>query len=185
MKNVVLALLAVAGVCLITLICLVGYVVGTLNTETGLKNQVYAQIKVNQTNYDTMWKIISQKAEISDKYKQTFAEIYPELISGRYKTGGSLLKFITESNPNFDTSLLNQLSNAVEQYRVGFKLAQDKLIDLNLQHTNLIQKFPSGFVCTTFGRSEIPESDVVIVTSGKTKEVFEKGQDDDAKVFSK
>ncbi len=183
MKTAALAVLAFSGVCLITLICIAGYVIGTLNTETGLKNQCLAQIKVNQTNYDTMWKVISQKAQVSDKYKDTFKEIYPDLISGRYKTGGSLAKFVQESNPNFDTSLLNQVSNAIEQYRVSFKLAQDKLIDLHLQHKNLVEKFPSGFICSAFGRTTLPDPSVI--TSSQTEEVFEKGKDDDVNVFKK
>ena len=90
----------------------------TSNREISLRSDAEAQVRSITLNYDNMWKIIKQKAQVSDEYKNAFDTIYTKIISSRYdKDNGLLLKFVTESNPNFDVSLYRDLSNAIEGQR--------------------------------------------------------------------
>jgi len=144
------------------------------NSEIALRNQIGAQQKSNEAVFDNTWKIIKQQSGVADSYKDAFKEIYPALMEGRYgnERGGALLSFIQESNPTFDTSLYQKLSNSVEAQRTIFTREQQKLIDLAREHENMIKQFPSGVFLAR--RSHI---DIVVVTSVKTEEVFRTKQE--------
>lgn len=130
--------------------------------------------------YDNMWKIISQKAQVSEKYKDAFKDIYPQLIEGRYgnEKGGSLMKFIVESNPSFDISLYKELSQSIEAERNRFTNEQQMLIDIKREEDNLLQKPISGFFL-----SDKKSYEIKIITSTKTEKVFDTGKEDNVSVF--
>ena len=92
------------------------------STEVELRKQAEAQRGKVEGTYDVMWKTITQQASVSEQYKDAFKEIYPELIEGRYSQGdGSLMKWIQESNPTFDTSLYKKLMQTIEVQRLSFE----------------------------------------------------------------
>ena len=67
-----------------------------------------------------MRKVLKQKAQVTDEYKSAFESIYPKLIEGRYSKGdGSLMKWIKESNPNFDVSLYQSANGWREFKRIA------------------------------------------------------------------
>lgn len=144
------------------------------NSEVRLRNAVVAQQKANETSFDTCWKIIQQQAQVADQYKNGFKEIYVALMEGRhYEKGGTLFKFITEANPNFDVRLYENISNSIEGQRIVFKRDQQKLIDLKREHDNMLTTIPSAW----FVGSRSPV-DIKIVTSTKTTEAFDSGRED-------
>ena len=65
------------------------------NKEISLREQAEAQRGKVEGVHDAMWKIISQKAQISDQYREGFDSIYTHIIEGRYSKGdGTLMKWI-------------------------------------------------------------------------------------------
>jgi hypothetical protein len=172
---------------IIGLVTLIGAVVFFMNIsvdnqEITLREKANAQTSVCKAYYDKMWKILKQKAGVTDQYKDAFAEIYPKLIEGRYSQGdGSLMKWIQESNPNFDNSLYKDLMNSIEIEREGFFNEQKKLIDIKNEHSLLLKRVPSKW----FIDSGITELEIIIITSTKTEKVFETGKDDDIELFDK
>lgn len=150
------------------------------NQDKVLRNSIKAKESSREAVFDETWKTIKQVAQISDKYSKDFKEIYPQLMEGRYgnEKGGSLMKFITESNPNFDTSLYVKLSNVVEAKRAEFTTAQKQIIDLKREHDNLLDTFPGSFLISNREKVEIK-----VITSGHTKEVMESGEDNQVDLF--
>lgn len=150
------------------------------NQEIQLASQVKAQQKNNQVVFDTTWKIISQTAQVSENYKDSFANIYPDIMNGRYGNarGGALMSWVTESNPNFDISLYQKLIIAIEAQRTNFANEQKKLIDLDREHQVLCTTFPGSLFLGS--RADLK---INIVTSAKTEEAFKTGQDNDTKLF--
>lgn len=145
------------------------------NTEIRLRNKIEASQKVNETVFDTTWKIISQQAQVADKYKESFKDIFVGIMDARYSKGdGSLMKWITETNPQFDPSLYTKLANSIEVQRTTFQNEQAKLLDLKREHDDLIGTFPGSVFL--MNRSRIT---VQIVTSTKTDKAFSSGKDDD------
>ena len=69
------------------------------NQEVRLRNLAEAQRGKVESNFDAMWKIISQQAQVTSEYKDAFKEIYPELIAGRYSNGnGQFMQWIKENS---------------------------------------------------------------------------------------
>ena len=149
--------------------------------EIGLRNAVKAHQKSNEVSFDNTWKIIQQQAEVTDKYKDSFKEIYVELMQGRhYEAGGNFMKWIKEANPNFDSSLFKNLINSVAAERKTFERNQNKLIALKQEHDNVRTTAPGRFFV-----GWRPEIEIAIVTSTRTEKTFQTGKDDDTNVFQK
>lgn len=148
--------------------------------EVSLRASFEAQQKVCETFHDQMWKVISQKAQVSEKAKDAFREIYTPLIEGRYgnEKGGSLMRFIQENNPQFDFSLYKDIQTAIEAKRAEFTREQGKLLDIKREH-DIVRRSP---VSSLFVGS-VPELEAKIVTSTRTTEAFDSGVDNDVKVF--
>jgi hypothetical protein len=166
--------LAVVGVVAGLFVIGVIYWMSCVRNEVQLRNQISAQQDVNKASHDTMWKILKDKAGVTNEYKTAFADIYPKLMTGRYADRQKLLmQFVKESNPKFDTSLYKDLMVSIEAERKTFLREQKKLRDLKLAHDTLLDQPPSSWFLS--GRTHV---EVVIVTSTATEEVFETGKDD-------
>lgn len=149
--------------------------------EIGLRNQIKAQEKTNEISYDTTWKIISQKCQIKDDYKESFRSIYVDLMKERhYEAGGQFMKWIKEANPKFDVSLFKDLMNTISGERKTFERNQAKLVDLQRQHNDVLTKAPERFFVG--GR---PPIEIRVVTSTKTDEAFKSGKEDDVDLSPK
>ena len=149
------------------------------NKEIYLRKEADAQRKKIESTHDKMWKVIKQKAEVSDKYRETFERVYPEIIAGRYSDGSSAMMWIQEANPNFDTSLYNDLMQAIEIQRTHLHNAQTRMLDVIRERASLIESYPSRWFITN--KSEI---EYEVISSTKTHNVVETRVDDDVDVFN-
>ena len=148
------------------------------NQEKRLHVQIDAQIDKIEGVHDKMWKVITQKAEVSADYRTSFDSIYVGIMEGRYSEGGSFMKWITESNPEFDTSLYKDLMQSIELLRTEFQKSQERVIDLIRERKTLIEVYPSCWFVQD--KSEI---DYTIISSTRSKMVMETGIDDNVKLF--
>lgn len=175
-----LIILSGLGIVLVAVFTIVMMYFSATNREIDLSTQISAQKTVLGNYYDKMWKILKQKAGVTEQYRGAFKDIYTGLIAGRYSGGkndGSLLKMIHESNPTFDASLYKDLMNSIEIERTGFYNEQNRLIDLGREHDNLLRKAPSRWFISA---QHIP---IKIITSAKTEEIMQSGQDNDITLF--
>jgi len=151
------------------------------NSEVRLRNQIAAQQQNNEAVFDNTWKIIQQQAGVATEHRDSFREIYGELMTGRYDNNhGQMMSWIQEHNPQFDSSLFRQLMTSIEAQRTAFTREQTKLIDLKREHDNLRQTIPSSFFVGS--RDEV---DITVVTSSRTDQTFETGQDNNVDLFNK
>lgn len=134
-----------------------------------------------QVDYDAMWKIIQQQAGVVDKYEEAFKEIYSDLINGRYSDGdgrGQLMSWIHEHNPNFDPGLFSKLMNTIESLRIDFATRQKELIAIQEEYNKSLVTFPgSHFI------GDREKMKVTIITSSKTKEIYDTGEENDIDIF--
>lgn len=171
--------LVTAGILLFAVLVIGIMSVNFNNTEVGLRNQAEAQRGKIEATYDQMWKIIQQKAQVTDEYKDAFKEIYPALIEGRYSNGdGSLMKWITESNPSFDVSLYKDLMKSIEIERTGFTNTQSRMLDIIREHQTLLEKIPSKWFISN--KSPI---EYTVVSSTKSKDTMKSGLEDEIGIF--
>jgi hypothetical protein len=181
-------LLITLGVVALFAIITVFWAIGVSNSEIRIHQTGDAQQKVCAAFFDKMWKIIKQDAQVADKYKDAFAKIYPDLIAGRYsKNDGSLMKWITESNPNFDTKLYDKLMAAIDGERNGFFVEQEKLVDIDRQHKTMRQTFPNSMIIGSRhnigyeadANGKVIKEGITIITSDVTENAYKSGKEND------
>ena len=175
-----LTLIGLGALALVALIC-IGMYISYNNQEVRLRKEAEAQKGKVETVHDTMWKVIQQKAGVTEEYRDTFEKVFPEIIAGRYSQGdGSTMKWIQESNPEFDTALYKDLMQAIEVQRMYFNQAQTRMLDIIRQRDTLLETIPATFFISN--KSKI---DYTIVSSTRTKGTMVTGVDDDVDLFKK
>lgn len=150
------------------------------NKQIEIFNVIESQHDVCKMTYESMIKIIKSKAKVTDKGYGDFKEIMGYVFEQRYQNdnGGQLMRFITESNPNFDMSLYKDLMTTIEHKRSVFLDEQKVLIDMNNTYKNLLQKIPSKWFV-----DQSKTVDITLVSSIKTEAVYETGMENDIDIF--
>jgi len=173
------------GVVAVIVLAIVFWAVGLSNTY----NKKFVSGKAFQQNseivFDNTWKKIQQQAGVTTEYKEGFKEIYVELMDARYKNDAgagqqTLMKWVTEANPEFDASLYKTLMNTIEGSRNEFTMEQKKLIDIDRELKSMKVTFPNSLVLSNKADLEIK-----LVTSAKTEHAFSTGEENDVELFSK
>lgn len=149
------------------------------NKYVTLTNLYSAQVEVDKAIFDETWKVIQTQAEVSDQYATKFKENYQAIMSSR-NYGGELMKWVTESNPNFSPELYSKLMNTIESLRARFTTNQQHLIAIHKEIKDLTMLWPSSMFV---GGKTVP--DLVVITSEKTDTIFRSGQENDVKLYSK
>lgn len=182
MKKGTIIGLSVAILAVVFGIIVFGMSMSYSNQEIDLRATTLAQQEKCKAYFDKMWKILKEKAGVADQYKEAFKEIYPALMEGRYSKGdGSLMKWITESNPQFDASLYKEVMQSIEIERTGYFNEQARLIDMQREHSVLLKKAPSRW----FLNDTLKPVAIIIVTSKNTKDAYVTGEENDVDLFDK
>lgn len=177
-KNIIISAITVVVIGLGVL--LAGTYFSVNNEEKQLRNLAEAQRGKIETQYDAMWKIIQQKAKVTDEYKESFKDIFVGIIDGRYSQGdGSLMKWIQESNPNFDSTMYKDLMATIDIKRTEFMNTQNRMLDIIREHKNLCMIAPKCWFVNN--DSEI---EYTIVSSTKSKATMQTGIEDDVELFN-
>ena len=177
-KNIIISAITVVVIGLGVL--LAGTYFSVNNEEKQLRNLAEAQHGKIETQYDAMWKIIQQKAKVTDKYKESFKDIFVCIIDGRYSQGdGSLMKWIQESNPNFDSTMYKDLMATIDIKRTEFMNTQNRMLDIIREHKNLCMIAPKCWFV-----SNDSEIEYTIVSSTKSKATMQTGIEDDVELFN-
>jgi hypothetical protein len=179
--------------------------IGKNDREIELREQLTAQDEVCQANFDKMFKVIAQTAQVPSEYmsqsKDAFKEIYRPLIEGRYQNKDGeqqqvLMKWVQESNPAFDMGsaapLYAKIQTVVEAQRNEFFNQQKKLIDIHRQHTVFCSTFLNAnlffmkdrIIPKCVGeREEGGEYCIQIIKSANTDNTYKTGQENDISLF--
>jgi len=167
--------MAIIGIVVLVVgVGLFGYNVSVDNRAVMLGNKFDKQLGLVEGFHDTMWKTIKQQANVTDKAKDAFKEIYTPLIEGRYSQGdGTLMKWVKEHNPEFGTEMYQKLMVSIESLRKQFFHVQSQVLATIQEHDNLRERFPSKVFCN----AEPLEYEVI--SSTRSKQVMKDGKDDD------
>ena len=149
------------------------------NREIALRKEAEAQQGKIESVYDTMWKTLKQEAGVTDQYRKTFEEIYPKLIAGRYSQDGKeLMKFIQESNPEFDTRLYDKLMQSIEAQRAYFASSQQRMLDIIRERETLLEQMPSCWFISNKSKIEYE-----VISSTASKDTMVSRREDDVELF--
>jgi len=166
------------GVLIVLAGSLVVWGIGVSNSERTLRNKIEAQQEMTEAYYTKLWEVLKTKAGVADEYAEQFKEIQLGIMEGRYSTGGEMMKWITEANPEFDASLYKDVMNSIEGERNGFFVEQVKLRDMNKQHDDMLVTFPKKVILKD---REVIE--VIILKNVATQEAYKTGTDSSPELF--
>lgn len=154
------------------------------NREVDLRTTFEMQMKNRTALFDKMWKIISQKAQITKAYDSSFMNIVKAAMEPRKDGAGIMMKWVQESNPTLQAGtvqeLYKDLSRTIEAERNGFFDREEMLASIQQQHSKFLRSFPNNFYNVFMGRKELEYKPI---TSDRTDKVIETGKDNDTKVF--
>ena len=174
-KNVLIGVV-IAG---IAILLLAGTYFRYDSRELSLKAEASKQLGVIELTHDKMFKILQQKAGVTKEYRASFDSIYTHIIAGRYQNDqGALMKWIKESNPEFDSSLYRDLMASIESERTEFLKAQTRILDISREHEVLIKTIPGRWFLG--GREPIEYEPI---SSTYSKEVMKTKVDDKTDLF--
>lgn len=172
----------ISGVCVVVLFVIIIFTqyISITNQEVRLRNQFDAEQQKIEMVYDNMWKTIQQTAEVSDKYQESFKDIYVQIMDKRYdKNDGTLMNWIKEANPNFDIRLYDKLATTIEVERHRFLNAQTKAVDIQRIHNNMLDVIPSKWFL-----GSCPRLEYEVISSSRSKNVMNTRLDDDVSIFN-
>lgn len=145
------------------------------NEEIGIRNTITQKQRDNMNEFDNMWKVISQNSQVAKADRDSLMKLFNGYAEAR-KTGGDnqIMTWVKESVPNVDSSTFKTLMNTITAARNSWTMRQKEILQLKVQHDNLLMKWPGSWILS--GRQPI---EVTIVTSDKTEKAFESGSDND------
>jgi hypothetical protein len=174
--NKKIVVLSVVGLIAFIGLMLLFMSIGYSNSEIRLRNTINAKMQDNQSEFDNMWKKISQIAQVTKKERESLSQLFNDYAKARTGNGngGELMKWVQESIPNVSPQTYLNLQNIIVASRDSWTFRQKELIDLKREHDNLRLLFPSSLFV-----GKRPEILITIITSTKTKETFKTGEDND------
>jgi hypothetical protein len=176
-KTKIAKILVLSGFIALALTILIAYVTLS-NKEIRLNNSAVAQEQVCKLDFDNMFKTIKQEANVADEAKESFKEIYFGITDKTYANDKNLvMKWVTVANPQFDMKLFDRLMTIIESKRNDNQYQQTKLADIQREWKDLTGTFPGSIFLSK------RTLNITFVTSGKTKEVYRTGEDNDLELF--
>ena len=150
------------------------------NTEATLRNAFNAQQKSNESSFDKTWKIISQEAGVAEQERDTFKSAYTSIMTASKGVAGNgqLASFFTQAKIDVSPQLFEKLMTSIESQRESFHRDQQHLLKIKQQHDDILTTMPSSLFLS--GKQPL---EAKLVTSAKTSQAFESGQDNDTKLF--
>ena len=157
--------------------------IGYRNRAAELKQQFVAVEQGNKVDYDAMWKIISQTAQVPSQYSSDFQKAYSAIIasgSGTDKNAVSNLFAVATGMkvPQLDSSLYRKVQDVIESERTKFANAQKQAADIAREYNTLVDTFPGSFFIGDHTHLEVK-----LVTSDRTEKAFETGKDNETNLF--
>jgi hypothetical protein len=159
--------------------------VGYRNQEVSLRSQFNAVQNANKVDYDAMWKIIQEVAEVPTQYSDDFKNAYSSILASGSGTSQNTIRglFATATGmraPQLDSSLYRKVQDTIEAERTKFANAQISLLDIKRQHDQLRLSWPASIFI-----GGVTPLEAKLVTSTRTEQSFETGRDDNVGVYKK
>lgn len=174
----------IGAVLLISILCFtyISMSISYKNEEATLRVEIKKQTQTCTIVFDDMWKIIKKKAQVPEHYKDDFKDLILSDNTTTYGDNGlqigGFMNMIQKTNPKFDNDMYKDLIQTIESEMKRFEMEQKTLIALSEQHEILLVTFPG-----TWFLSGIQPVEIKLITSGKTKNSYDTGEDNDTDVF--
>lgn len=174
------------------------------NDAVSLEESVKAQYSNNKNEYDSFWKKVKETAQVPDKYKEDFKDLLVSETKSKYGPEGSkaMFQWFKDRDVNFDGKLYEKVQDVIESGRNDFKREQTELLDKQRKYEVHLRNASGVFYSHLFsmpspvggelappkdldGDGRLTVLDYPIVTSKRTNDAFNNGEDEQVNVFGK
>jgi hypothetical protein len=177
-----IGIVALVGIVLIGIITLT-WGISSYNGAASLKNTYEMKVKDNSSEFDNMWKKISQVCQIADSKKEAFRDIFNSYATARTPNGaGQVMFWVKENAPALDLKVYDNAQNIIVASRDGWTMRQKEMVDIAREYNQRLVTFPQNLFLSMFGFQKI---DPKVITSSRTEKAFESGKDDDVSLTPK
>jgi len=178
MKNSII--IGIVAFLIISAVVLGGYTLSVFNRADSLITLYEGKVQTNKADFDNMSKQIKQTAQVSkaqmDKLKEIYTS-YAEARTGEGDSSNAIMKWVQESVPNVDTSVMTNLQNIIVANRNGWTERQRELVGITVEYNTMLRVRPSKWVLRNYTKL-----DPAIITSEDTEQAFHSGQDNNTKL---
>lgn len=154
------------------------------NKDVDLRTTFEMQMTNRTAQYDKVWKVITQKAQIAKAYDSSFIRAVNASMDARKDGANILMKWVQENNVMIQIGtvqeLYKDLSRTIEAERNSFFEREQTLASIKQQHSKFLRSFPNNIYNLFMGRKELEYKPI---TSSRTDEVIRTGKDDNVDVF--
>lgn len=199
MNRLLIAVLT-GGLCV--LLAMILSVMSWYNTGVGLQQATIAQYRNNQNKYDAFWKSVREVAQVPRQYKEDFKDLVVSETEAKFGEGGSsaMFQWFQDRNLNLNAQVYTKVQTVIEAGRADFKRGQADLLDRQRRaatHYSTAWGRFARMIADPYkevkGELKPPKDldgdgrftifDYDIVTSGRTKQAFQTGEDVQLNVF--
>jgi len=146
------------------------------STQISLNEQYKAQLKVEESVEDNMWKQISQKYTVADAYKDGFIKSVNAVVQGR--EGGSLIKMVQEQMPGLSDDIYKDVEATIEGKRDEMNRANQMSADIAREYNTYVMSPWHGWAL-----ADTAPINAQIITSGRAQQSIQTGQDNDVSLM--
>ena len=107
--------------------------------ERELRNEAEAHRKILESTYDHIWGEIKRHCGISEEYRRSFNNVYPNLLD-RDMDDDTMLNWILDCNLDFDPEEYPVVLENIEEDRKKFVAHQRSMMTIIREHRDLMQK---------------------------------------------
>lgn len=113
--------------------------------EKMLRDEAEAHRKILDGTYDRIWNNIKQRTGISEEYRRSFNDIYPDLIDQSINNE-AFVDWILDCNPDFDPNEYVPLLESIALDREKFITHQRRMLALIKDHRLLVSGKPAKWL---------------------------------------
>ncbi|MBR6048658.1 MAG: hypothetical protein IKP83_00665 [Bacteroidales bacterium] len=107
--------------------------------ERAIRNEAEAHRKILESTYDHIWNEIKSHCGISEEYRRSFNNIYPNLLD-KDIDDDTMLNWILDCNIDFDPAEYVTVMDSIAEDRRRFVVHQRRMITLLREHQQLHKK---------------------------------------------
>ena len=107
--------------------------------ERELRNEAEAHRKILESTYDHIWGEIKRHCGITETYRRSFNNVYPNLLDNDMDDD-TVLNWILDCNIDFDPAEYPVVMENIEEDRKKFVAHQRRMMSIIREHRDLQQK---------------------------------------------